>query len=81
MAETDVHLVRVTTDDRKHQLWVAACPRKKAIELVLNAIPEGWTAALLPSRLKPEEAAILNLSPGEVRELTLARPDAAPKQN
>jgi hypothetical protein len=75
-----LHLVRVMTDDREHQLWVAACPRKKAIELVLNAIPEGWTAALLPSRLKPRELKALNLSPGEVREITRHR-DLPPRTN
>jgi hypothetical protein len=69
-----VHLVRVTTDDREHQLWVAATARDEAINQVLNAIPEGWTAALLPNRLSPFEVEILNLRPGEVREIT-ARTD------
>jgi hypothetical protein len=45
------HLVRVTTDDREHQLWVAATAREK-------------------NRLKPEKLEILNLRPGEVREIT-----------
>jgi hypothetical protein len=75
----NVHLVQVTTDDREHQVWVAACPREEAINLILNAIPEAWAAALLPSRLKPEEVAIPNLSPGEVHELTLHRPISPPK--
>jgi hypothetical protein len=77
----NVHLVRVTTDDRKHQLWVAATPRKEAVNQVLNAIPEGWTAALLSNRLKPEEVAVLNLRPGEVRELTRDRQSSTPKAN
>ena len=38
--------------------------------LVLNAVPEGWAAALLSNKLKPEELEILNLRPGEVREIT-----------
>jgi len=77
--ETDIHLVRVTTDDREHQLWVTAGPRREAVTQVLNAVPEGWAAALLSDRLKPEEVEVLNLCPGEVRELTLHRPVRAPK--
>ena len=65
-----VHLVRVTTEDRQHQLWAVASSRAQAVTLVLNAVPEGWTAALLSNRLKPEELEILNLRPGEVREIT-----------
>jgi hypothetical protein len=79
MAETDVHLIRVTTDDREHQLWVASCRREDAIDNVLNAIPEGWTAALLSTRLKPQEVEVL--SPGEMRQLTIFRPDLPPKAN
>ena len=80
MAATGVHLVRVTTDDREHQLWAAACPRREAVELILNAIPEGWTAALLSNELKPAESEALNMRAGEVRELT-RRGDASPNSN
>ena len=66
----EVHLVRVITDNREHQLWVAATPRNQAVNRVLNAVPEGWTAALLDNKLKPQEVEILNLRPGEVREIT-----------
>jgi hypothetical protein len=84
MADTPAlkgHLVRVTTDDREHQLWVAATPREDAITQVLNAVPEGWTAALLSNRLKPAELEVLNLKPGEVRELTLNRRGPSSKPN
>jgi hypothetical protein len=74
MTEMQVHLVRVTTDDREHQLWVVAAPREEALDKVLNAIPEGWTAALLSNRLKPFEVAALNLKPGDVRELSRRSP-------
>ncbi len=71
MASTaGVHVVRVTTDDRKHQLWVVATPRDEAVTQVLNAVPEGWTAALLTNQLTPQEVETLNLQPGEVREIT-----------
>jgi len=65
-----VHLVRVITDDRRHQLWAAACRREDAVDQVLNAIPEGWDATLLANRLKPSEEEALNLKPGEVIELS-----------
>ncbi len=73
MAEMDVDLARVTTDDRKHQLWAAASSREKAIELVLRALPEGWSAVLESSRLRAEQLKVLNLRPGEVREITFNR--------
>jgi hypothetical protein len=78
--EAGIHLVRVTTDNREHQLWVAAAhSQEEAIQLVLNAVPEGWTAALLPNKLKLAEIEVLDLEPGEVRELTLERPIRVPK--
>jgi hypothetical protein len=73
MTEMDVHLVRVTTDDREHQLWAVAAARQRAVNLVLEAVPEGWAAVLLSNRLTAEEVDILNLKPGEVREITLDR--------
>ena len=43
------HLVRVTTDDRERLVCATCGARKDAITQVLNAIAEGWTAALLPN--------------------------------
>jgi hypothetical protein len=68
MARTQVNLVQVTPDDRKTRFWLAAAPREEAVSVVLNAVPEGWSAVLLP--LSPVEASALNMQPGEVRELT-----------
>ena len=65
-----VHLVRVITDDRRDQLWAAACRREDAVNQVLNAVPEGWSATLLPNRLELLEEQMLNLKPGEVVELS-----------
>lgn len=48
-----VYLVRVITDDRKHQIWAVAAPREEAVDLVLDAVAEGWAASLLTSKLKP----------------------------
>jgi hypothetical protein len=68
-------LVEVTTDSSvrgvpKKQLWVAAAKPNQALTLVLCAVPEGWTASIADGRLTPEQETILNLKPGEVRELT-----------
>jgi hypothetical protein len=77
-----IYLVRVTTDDRKHQLWLAAAPsQEEAISLVLKAVPEGWTASPMSNKLTAAETEILNLKPGEVRELTLGRVVQAPRTN
>ena len=71
----DFQLVEVTTDELvggvpKQQLWVAAAKPEQAVTLVLAEVPEGWTAVLSDARLKPEEAALLKMQPGDVRELT-----------
>jgi hypothetical protein len=51
-------------------IWVAATPREEAVNRVLDAVPEGWAAALPSNKLKPEKLEILNLRPSEVREIT-----------
>lgn len=68
-------LVEVVTDSLttgipKRQLWVAAARPEQAVTLVLCAVPVGWTATIADGCLTPEQGAILNLKPGEVRELT-----------
>ena len=47
--------MQVITDDREHQIWAVAAPPEEAVDLVLEAIPEGWAVSLLTSRLKPQE--------------------------
>jgi hypothetical protein len=50
-----IHFVRVRTDDRTQQLWAVAAARNEAVDRVLDAIPEGWTARLLlDEQLKPQ---------------------------
>lgn len=65
-----IQLVQVTPDDRVRQVWFAAAPRDEAVTLVLDAVPEGWSAALLGTKLKPNEVALLHLKPGELRKLS-----------
>ena len=73
MAQTFAYLVRVTTDSRTHQLWVAAASSDEgALTLVLNRIPEGWTAAVLSNKLTRMEIEALNLKAGQVREISNA---------
>ena len=68
---TGVHLVRVLTDDRANRLWVAAAASpEQALSLVLNAIPEGWSASLAREQLTPSEVEALNLKQDEVHEIT-----------
>lgn len=64
---TEVHLIRVTTDDRSIQLWLAATPLDEALDRVLDAVPEGWSTALLRRRIPPDVVADLQMAVGEVR--------------
>jgi hypothetical protein len=65
-----VYLVRVTTDDRKHRLYVVGCTRNDALNEVLKVVPEGWSASLITMQLTARDIEDLNLRPGEVREIT-----------
>jgi hypothetical protein len=70
----DFQVVEVSTDEfvrgiPKKQIWIAATTRERAITLVLAQVPEGWTAVLSDTHLRPEEAALLKMQPGDVREL------------
>jgi len=38
-----VHLVRVIADNGEHQIWLAATARDKAVDAVLEVVPEGWS--------------------------------------
>ena len=69
MNAQNVHLVRVTTDDLEQRLWAAATSRDDAVDCVLNAVPEGWTARLLDETLEPRVRAVAGMIAGEGREL------------
>ncbi|PAY06761.1 hypothetical protein CK489_28320 [Bradyrhizobium sp. UFLA03-84] len=64
---TEIHLVRVTTDDGSVQIWLAATASEQALDRVLDAIPQGWTVALVSRSLAPEHIAALDMAEGEVR--------------
>lgn len=67
MSQTQVNLVQVTLDSRRRRVWMVAAPRDEAVSIVLNAIPEGWAASLLP--LRSVRASRLKMKPGDMREL------------
>ena len=74
MAQPVIQVVRVMTDSRDRHRWLAAAPPEEAVTLVLNAVPEGWAARVLPSyALSPPEGASLHLGPGDIREITSRR--------
>jgi hypothetical protein len=71
MLASEAQLVEVTTDTlfgakRRNSFGVAA----PAIALELAAVPKAWGATLMEERIKPNLISVLNLSPGDIRELT-----------
>lgn len=40
----NAHLLQVMIDDGERRFWLAAGTEEQVVQLVLNAIPEGWTA-------------------------------------
>jgi hypothetical protein len=67
----NVRVVLVTTDSCDHQIWMTAAAREKAaVDRILDAIPEGWTASLLDIKLSARERSQLRLRTGEVRKLS-----------
>ncbi|WP_316399278.1 hypothetical protein [Bradyrhizobium sp. 33ap4] len=69
---TEIHLVRVTTDDGEVQIWLAATSREKAVDRVLDEIPEGWAVSLIQRQLAADHVPILNMAVGEVRRHRLS---------
>ncbi|MDA9488742.1 hypothetical protein [Bradyrhizobium sp. CCBAU 11361] len=67
-------IVEVTSDDEvpKKQTWLALAKPDQALTLVLSAVPEGWTAQLLPINLTERQRRLfreVKLKPGEVYKL------------
>jgi hypothetical protein len=66
----DVQLFRVTTDNRGYEVWAATTSSEEAFRRILNAVPEGWSAALVETGLATSrERDDLKLQAGEVRKL------------
>lgn len=68
-------LVEVTSDDGAvptKQMWLALAKPSQALTLVLAAVPEGWTAEVVPVVLSEKQQTMfqeLKLEPGEVYKL------------
>lgn len=69
---SEVHLIRVTTDEGEQQIWLAATPRDEAVDRVLDTVPEGWAVSLIQRRLGAEQISELNMTVGEVRRLRVS---------
>ncbi|GMO10607.1 hypothetical protein BwSH20_74350 [Bradyrhizobium ottawaense] len=53
-------------------MWLALAKPSQALTLVLAAVPEGWTAEIVPTVLTAKQQSLfqeLNLEPGEVYRL------------
>jgi len=61
------HLVEVYGGQRR-ELWVVACDRKDAAQIVQKQLPLGFTARLSDQRLTHSESVGANLRAGEARK-------------
>jgi hypothetical protein len=64
-------LVEVTSDAPRptRQMWLALAKPNQALTLVLAAVPEGWTAEVVPAVLSEKQQRMLEelkLEPGDV---------------
>ncbi|MEZ0082053.1 hypothetical protein ABIF72_004527 [Bradyrhizobium japonicum] len=48
-------VVEVASDDAKTEIWIALAKPSQAPTLVLAAVPEGWTAAVLDVPITAEQ--------------------------
>ncbi len=67
-------IVEVTSDSGSTtEIWLALAKPSQAVTLVLAAVPEGWTAHVLPSVLSEKQQKMfeeVHLQPGEVYRLS-----------
>ncbi|HSQ20320.1 MAG TPA: hypothetical protein VLR92_08095 [Blastocatellia bacterium] len=57
-------LVEVTSDEvePQKQIWLALAKPSQAMTLVLAAVPEGWTAEILPAALDKKQQRLFERS-------------------
>ena len=73
---TEFTFVETTSDDAsgpKTQMWLALAKPSQALTLVLAAVPEGWTAEIIPAVLTTKQQRLfekVNLKPGDVYRIT-----------
>jgi len=69
MKPQTMHLVHVTPDHGRSQLWAAATSREEAVACVLNILPEGWCARLLDDTFASTDKSVPNVPKDEVWQL------------
>lgn len=73
---TEFTLVETTSDNEmepEKQMWLALAKPSQALTLVLAAVPEGWTAEIIPAVLTAQQQRLfeeVRLRPGDVYQLT-----------
>ena len=72
---TEFTIVEVTSGDARSSksMWVALAKPNQALTLVLAAVPEGWTAEIIPAILSEKQRRLfeeVKLKPGDVYRLT-----------
>ncbi|WP_018321997.1 hypothetical protein [Bradyrhizobium sp. WSM2793] len=66
-------IVEATSDSGSTEIWLAFAKPSQAVTLVLAAVPEGWTAHILPAVLSEKQQKMfeeVELKPGEVYRLS-----------
>lgn len=67
-------VVEVTQDSGSTtEIWLALAKPNQALTLVLAAVPDGWTAQILPAVLSEKQRRTfeeVNLKPGEIYRLS-----------
>ena len=63
-----IHVVSATDGETTH-LWAVATPRERAVAAIQPMLDAGWVVTLTNRLLTPDEAASLNLRPGDVRRI------------
>ena len=77
MAESfgqELTLIEATSDTGSTtEIWLALAKPNQAVTLVLAAVPEGWTAQILPAELSEKQQRMfeeVELKPGEIFRLS-----------
>ena len=73
---TEFTLVETTSDEAsepKKQMWLTLAKPNQALTLVLAAVPEGWTAEIIPAVVTAKEQRLFEkakLKPGDIYKIT-----------
>jgi hypothetical protein len=65
----EIQIIIASPDGKRKELWVATGTPEAALVQVRQYLPAGWMVTLTGSSLTPQQAAVLDLHPNEVRKL------------